>query len=792
MPLLSLRTRASKSPLSSLLLGSLLVCSAQALAAEPVRPAPVQPQPRPVAFRDRLLPAPLDGGFRQAGSWVWCGTVVKGDDGRFHHYASRWPRALSFGPHWLTNSEIVHSVADSAEGPFTFSDVAIAPRGEQYWDGKMAHNPVVRRMGSKYLLYYTGTTYKGPMPTPTNPTTADSPLKLDAHDGERVGIAIADSPYGPWQRFDQPILDVRANSWEQYLVSNASPLQLADGSVLLYYKGVERLRKHAIGVAKATRPEGPYVRLSDKPFDVGVGAEDPTMWQENGLYHALMLDHDRHFSDKEIYHATSADGLHWETQPNPVAVSKDYLWSDGQRRDMQSTERPQILTQDGVATHLYIATGEKIGGQLQTWNQVIPLRKESAVPDRVAWWRDARFGLFIHWGLYSIPAGVWKGEPVRHERYANPYCEHLMWLAKVPRSDYARLATGFDPAAWDARAIVRAAQAAGMKYVVFTAKHHDGFSMYNSAVSPFNIVAATPWRRDPLRELAEACREAGLKLGIYYSLGRDWDTPLAWNKSKHNHWDFPAPRQEDFQRYLDEKVRPQVTELLTQYGDVGVLWFDTPEEITRRQSIDLELLVRRLQPATVVNTRIGNSVGDYDEMDDNEIPAKANGRDFEVPATMAESWGYSTLDTPPYWRTSTRLIRHLVDIASKGGNYLLNIGPDARGAVPAAAQDRLAEIGRWMTVNGESIHGTRASTLAAPEWGRLTQRGNLLYAHIFDWPDQALVMPVDATFIGKVELLTKDGPQTLKWTRSQGASILLELPSSPSNPHVPVVRVTLR
>jgi alpha-L-fucosidase len=788
-------TRAPSSPCLrplAAVFSLLILGAANRLETAPKPPEPVPTRPRPVAFADRLLPAPLDGGFRQENWWVWCGTVVKGDDGKFHHYASRWPRGLSFGPHWLTNSEVVHSVSDRAEGPYVFSDVALAPRGEAFWDGRMTHNPVVKRIGGRYALFYTGTTYAGETPTPERPTTADSPLKLDAHQHERVGVALADSPYGPWRRQDRPVLDVRPDSWEQFLISNPSPLVRPDGTILLYYKGVERLREHAIGVAQANRPEGPYERLSERPFEVGVGAEDPTMWFENGRYHALMLDHGRLFSDKEIYHATSEDGLHWVTEPDPVAITKDIVWSDGRRRDLKSAERPQILVQDGVATHVFFATGEGEGTRLQTWNQVVPLRPESAVPDRAAWWREARFGLFIHWGLYSLPAGYWNGLPVRHDRYANPYCEHLMWLARIPRADYAKLADRFMPESWNARAIVAAAKDAGMRYVVFTAKHHDGFAMYDSKVSPYNVVAATKWGRDPLRELADACRDAGMKLGIYYSLGRDWDSPFAWNRTKHNDWDFPPAKPEDFQRYLDEKVTPQVTELLSNYGDVGVVWFDTPEEITRKQSIGLERLVRRLQPAAVINTRVGNEVGDFEEMEDNTIPQHATGRDFEVPATMAESWGYSVLDTPPYWRTSARLIRHLVDIASKGGNYLLNIGPDGNGAVPAPARERLADMAAWMAVNGDAIHGTTASTLPAPEWGRFTQRGRVLYAEIFDWPEQSLVLPVDGSFIKTIELLRPSGALSLNWTSSSGASVLVDLPAEAPFRSVSVLKIQLR
>ena len=762
------------------------------LRAAPVRPRAVPPVRRSISFQDRLLPAPVDGGFRQTGSWVWCGTVVKGDDGNYHHFASRWPHGLPFSPHWLTNSEVVHSVSATPEGPYQFSDVALPPRGPAFWDGQMTHNPVVRKIGGKYVIYYTGTTYAGERPSPGRPVAEDSALKLDAHDGERIGVAIADSPDGPWRRFDKPILDVRPGTWERYLVSNSSPLVMPDGSILLYYKGVEALRTNAIGVAKATRIEGPYERLSDTPFDAGVGAEDPTMWIENGKYHALMLDTDRKVSDKEIYYATSSDGLHWQTEPNPVAIPKDYPWRDGVARRMGSTERPQILVQDGVATHVFIATGRTVDGVRETWNQAIPLKPASAVPDRAAWWREARFGMFIHWGLYAIPAGVWRGQPVRHDTYANPYAEHLMWLARVPLADYAQLAARFSPDAWDARTVVAAAKRAGMKYIVLTAKHHDGFAMYRSAVSRYNIVDATPWKRDAVAELAAATREAGLTFGFYYSLGRDWEQPGAYNTSKRNDWDFPNATPEGYAAYLEQKVMPQLKELLTGYGEIGVVWFDTPEQTTRKQSIALEQLVRRLQPRAIVNTRVGNNVGDIEEMDDNQIPARATGRDFEVPATMAESWGYSTLDSAPYWKSPTRLIRHLVDIASKGGNFLLNIGPDGRGAIPQPARERLDAIGAWMSAYGESIYGTSASSKAQPDWGRFTQRGDVLYAHLFEWPDGPFVLPVDASFVARVELLTRTGPVQVASSPSYGASVVLTLPKQAPDPHVSVLRVTLR
>lgn len=335
-----------------------------------------EPNSQNINFRDRLLPAPLDGGFKMKDYWVWCGSVIKGEDGKYHIFASRWPKALSFSPHWLTNSEVVRAVSDTPAGPYKFEEVVLPPRGEKYWDGKMTHNPVICKSGDTYLLYYTGTTYHGDMPTPKNPTTEDSPLKLDAHRHERIGLATSKSIFGPWKRRNKPILDTRPNSWEQYLVSNAAPFVMPDGKIFLFYKGVEKLRHHAIGLAVAENYKGPYVRVSDKPFELGVDAEDPTVWFENGKFNMLLLDCGKKYSNKEIFHITSDDLLHWKAETNPVAITKNILWEDGQYRKMSSTERPQILVENGRAIYVFFATGEKINGEKSTWNMCIPLKPE--------------------------------------------------------------------------------------------------------------------------------------------------------------------------------------------------------------------------------------------------------------------------------------------------------------------------------------------------------------------------------------------------------------------------------
>jgi lysophospholipase L1-like esterase len=327
-------------------------------------------------FRVRLLPANYENGFRMDGYWVWCGSSIKGDDGKYHIFASRWSNSTGFSPYWLTNSEIVHAVSDRAEGPYKFSDVALPNRGAEFWDGQMTHNPAIRKAGDTYLLYYTGTTYKGARPSKENPVREEDALKLEAHRGERIGLATSKSPYGPWKRLDKPILDVVPNSWEQYLVSNAAPVVLKDGRVMLYYKGVEKLRVHAIGLAIAACPTCEYKRVSDKPLNMGIGAEDPFIWQENGKFKALMLDHERRFSpDKEIFYAVSSDGLKWHVPRNAIAVSKNVLFADGSTKKMNSTERPHVLIENGKPTHVFFATGETIDGKRYTWNMAIPLKK---------------------------------------------------------------------------------------------------------------------------------------------------------------------------------------------------------------------------------------------------------------------------------------------------------------------------------------------------------------------------------------------------------------------------------
>ncbi|MFI5356516.1 MAG: alpha-L-fucosidase, partial [Opitutales bacterium] len=353
------------------------------------------------------------------------------------------------------------------------------------------------------------------------------------------------------------------------------------------------------------------------------------------------------------------------------------------------------------------------------------LGRRTAVRKDLAWWREARFGLFVHWGIFAVPAGVWRGRPVPDA------AEVLMLVKKIPLATYARLAAQFHPRHWDAGALVRLAKDAGMKYLVITAKHHDGFAMYRSAASRFNVVEATPWQHDPMADLTEECRRQGLRLCFYYSQDLDWEHPDgAWND-----WDF-AKDQKQPERYLCEKVLPQVTELLTQYGPVGLIWFDMPMTFTREQGARIRRVVKRLQPHCLVCGRIGHDLGDYRVLRDNFLPPGRLRGEWEACATLNHSWGFKRHDHD--WKSSSTLITTLVDLASKGANYLLNVGPDADGMVPQASQTRLRAVGAWLKTNGAAIHGTGPSPfLHEFPWGRITVKGRTLYLHFFRRPVRA-------------------------------------------------------
>ncbi|WP_223830063.1 glycoside hydrolase family protein [Paenibacillus arenilitoris] len=332
----------------------------------------------------RMLPAPRSGGFRMEGYWVWCGSVVQGEDGRFHLFASRWPKSLPMHPGWLVGSEIVRAVSDSPEGPYRFQEIVLPARGAEYWDGRSTHNPHIVKHKGIYLLYYMGTTHPLREPVAGDGFGLEDPRCIVARSNKRVGLAVADSVFGPWRRSDAPLLPARPGGYDSYLTSNPAPCVKADDSVLLLYKarryeGNEHGRM-TIGAAAASHWSGPYEPVSEEPVfpPERFHIEDPFIWPTGDGYAMIAKDMDGTICGEKHggMLAVSADGLRWKPVPETKAYSRTVRWDDGTVQTMGSLERPFLLFQDGKPTHLFAAAADGPGGfrhAEQTWNIVIPL-----------------------------------------------------------------------------------------------------------------------------------------------------------------------------------------------------------------------------------------------------------------------------------------------------------------------------------------------------------------------------------------------------------------------------------
>ncbi|MFO1521341.1 MAG: alpha-L-fucosidase [Kiritimatiellia bacterium] len=358
---------------------------------------------------------------------------------------------------------------------------------------------------------------------------------------------------------------------------------------------------------------------------------------------------------------------------------------------------------------------------------------------RLGWWREARFGMFVHWGVYSSLSGTWNGKAY------GGYGEHIQRMAKIPCAVYRKEVAGsFNPVEFNADEWIRLAKEAGMGYFVITAKHHDGFAMYESKVSDYNIVKATPFARDPMKELRDACKKHGIKFGFYYSHAFDWGE----ENGPGNDWDYDNPGGDKLlhganwwekfpeflpraRTYVDEKSIPQLRELIANY-DPDIIWFDTPHKLPPEENLRILAAVRKAKPTLVVNGRLVSGLGDYASTCDRpaEFPQQAG--DWEGVPTTNESYGYNQNDKshkPP-----AHFIQLLAKSAARGGNQLMNIGPTGRGRIDEADAKILRGIGAWWRVYGDSIRGTTRTPLAVQAWGESTRKENLLYLHVFEWP----------------------------------------------------------
>lgn len=417
--------------------------------------------------------------------------------------------------------------------------------------------------------------------------------------------------------------------------------------------------------------------------------------------------------------------------------------------------------------------------------------------DRMEWWRDAKFGMFIHWGAYSIIGGE------RGEKIAGGGAEWAMDKLDYTIEDYEKFPAMFNPELFNADDWVKMAKDAGMKYIVITSKHHDGFALWDSQVSDYDIMDAAPFKRDIIRELAEASRKQGIKFGVYHSIV-DWHHPQAQGNLFPN---YNAGQKDqsvvnpEFPQYYKNYLKPQVKELLTNYGDIDVVWFDGDwiADYTSEMGKEMYSFIREMQPNTIINNRVdkgrkgmegmdmeGNFAGDFGTPEQ-EIPATGIAEDWEACMTMNGTWGYKPDDTK--WKSSEDLIQKLVDIVSKGGNFLLNIGPDGFGRFPAQSIRRLKAIGEWTDVNGESVYGAKASPFDMPEWGRYTTKDGVIYAHVFDWPEDGKLKLHKDLKVKKATLLANSNTELKVLATSR--EVLIDVPMQAPDATVSVVKIEL-
>ena len=421
---------------------------------------------------------------------------------------------------------------------------------------------------------------------------------------------------------------------------------------------------------------------------------------------------------------------------------------------------------------------------------------QSQTNERAKWFTDSRFGMFIHWGVYSGAEGYWKGEKLRND---NNYAEWLQYRNRIEKKEYLTLLDRFDwneinPEEW-----VILAKKSGMKYVTLTAKHHDGFGLWDSKVSDYDLGNYTNPKRDIVKELADACRKHGLKLGLYYSHWVDWEHEFGWDHTREIYGITP----EQYDKYWQEKVIPQMRELLTNYGDIGIIWFDmwihhSQTVVTKEQLLQLKGLIRELQPDCLVNSRLGLSIEedpdiDFKTLGDNQIGNKKEDFPWQSPATVAHSWGFHSTDSE--WKSTTTLLKSLINNASLNGNFMLNIGPRANGDVPFEISQRMLEMGKWLEINGESIYGTEAFGLDKDQhdWGKITCKSNnenfKLFLHVFNWPlNKTLRLTGISDNPKKVYLLSDKQKSQLQFSHT-GPFTEIKLPVLQPDPFISVVVV---
>lgn len=423
---------------------------------------------------------------------------------------------------------------------------------------------------------------------------------------------------------------------------------------------------------------------------------------------------------------------------------------------------------------------DKGGADTAWWRESMKTHDE-----RIRWWREARFGMFVHWGVYSGLGNSFQG------RKGGGYAEHIQRVLKIPIPVYREQVAGkFNPTEFNAEEWIRNAKSAGMGYFVITSKHHDGFAMWDTKVNDYNIVKATPFHRDPMKELQAACKKYGVKFGFYYSHAFDWGNADApgndWDydnpggdKQLHggrNWWESSPELVAKARKYVDQKAIPQLQELIRNY-DPDILWFDTPSKLPPSENLRIMKAVREASPRVVINGRLVYHWGDYDSTTDRPAEFPPHEGDWEGIPTTNESYGWNQFDNSH--KLPSHFIRLLAKAAARGGNMLMNVGPMGNGKMDPKDLSILAGIGEWWKVNGESIRGTERTSLPVQSWGESTRKGNTLYLHVFNWPaDGKLVVGGLKSGVKQAWLLSDVKLTPMKFSRVNPLDVSIEVPAA--------------
>ena len=446
-----------------------------------------------------------------------------------------------------------------------------------------------------------------------------------------------------------------------------------------------------------------------------------------------------------------------------------------------TSAKPKMMQSDKAKT-TEVNGSESEAGMDEMWGEsVVKLRAENAKRGQL--FDEGNYAMFIHWGLYSQ-----LGNKVDGKTYYG-IGEWIMnkRMAGIPIPKYKELAGTFNPVNFDAKEIVSLAKDAGMKYIIITSKHHDGFAMYHSKANDFNIVDATPWNKDPMKELANECREAGLGFGFYYSHNQDWTFPGGGRGPEKDEEGNDAT----FDDYFTKKCLPQVEEITTQYGPIEIVWFDTPGKMPKKYVEQLVEVVRKNQPNALVSGRAGHGLGDYQSLGDMEVPRENVEGLWETVDTTNDSWAYAWYDQ--YWKSPKEILRRLIACVGRGGTYMLNIGPKGDGSVPERAKQALRQSGKWISRYPQVVYDTQSSPWKhALPWGDVTRKGNTLFLCVFNWPSSGeLYLPNLKSEIDSAQLLNGENPESLNWKKSED-SVVFDLPPTAPEQLVSVIELTLK